>query len=94
MTVVSFTLTCFSSHLIVTGTDPCGDAHHVSLQTAPGTVWFSPYASVQITANKRNCSTYLAAFHSVIYSRTTSGKFLGLCSDNQEREASKAPTVL
>ena len=37
VTVVSFTLTCFSSHLIVTGTDP--DAHHVSLQTAPGTVW-------------------------------------------------------
>ena len=33
VTVVSFTLTCFSSHLIVTGTD-----HHVSLQTAPGTV--------------------------------------------------------
>ena len=29
-------------------------------------------------------STHVAAFHSVIYSRTTSGKFLGLCSDNQE----------
>ena len=32
VTVVSFTLTCFSSHLIVTGTDPrCSDAHHVRL---------------------------------------------------------------
>ena len=30
VTVVSFTPTCFSSHLIVTGTDPGGgDAHHV-----------------------------------------------------------------
>ena len=43
VTVVSFTLTCFSSHLIVTGTDPCGDAHHVSLQTAPGSVLTQVY---------------------------------------------------